>query len=105
MYKNLLFYERLMEAADTCGKSINCIERELGYPRNALYNYRNGTEPSATRLIEIAQYFGLSPEYLMGKVKSSSTSCPVNMFKQLPRPEKLKVLITAEDWARNQISK
>lgn len=41
----------------------------------------------------------------MGKVKSSSTTCPINMFKQLPRSEKLKAFITAEDWARNQILK
>ncbi|MCE2142273.1 helix-turn-helix domain-containing protein, partial [Streptococcus thermophilus] len=47
-------------------KSFNQVERDLGYPRNALHNYKNGVEPSGIRLIELAHYFGVTPEYLLG---------------------------------------
>ncbi|MGL5898276.1 MAG: helix-turn-helix domain-containing protein [Lactobacillaceae bacterium] len=58
------------------GKSTNQIERELGYPRNALHNYRTGSEPSATRLMELSQYFQLSPGYLMGVITNHVSKNP-----------------------------
>ncbi|WP_252899259.1 helix-turn-helix domain-containing protein [Lactococcus fujiensis] len=48
-------------------KSFNQVERELGYPRNALANYRLGKQPSARRLSELADFFDVSDEYLLEK--------------------------------------
>lgn len=62
-----MFYDRLKKLVVESHKSFNRIERELGYPRNALANYRLGKEPSAKRLAEIADYFGVPSEYLLGK--------------------------------------
>lgn len=45
---NDLFYHRLKELVESSGKSANQIERELGYPRNSLNNYKLGGEPSGT---------------------------------------------------------
>ncbi|WP_350356812.1 hypothetical protein ABLU29_00230 (plasmid) [Lactococcus lactis] len=41
-----LFYQRLMRKVKQTGKYLNEIERDLGYPRNALSNYRMGSKPS-----------------------------------------------------------
>lgn len=60
-------YLRLKELAQASEKSFNKIERELNYPRNALHNYKEGREPLGTRLIELAHYFGVTPEYLLGE--------------------------------------
>ena len=51
---NNLFYHRLKELVESSGKSANQIERELGYPRNSLNNYKLGGEPSGTRLIGLS---------------------------------------------------
>ncbi len=67
MIEETIFYSRLKQEIEKSGKSTNQIERELGYSRNALHNYKNGTEPSGTRLIEIAEYFHVSPKFLIGK--------------------------------------
>ena len=37
------FYERLKELAEASNKSFNQVEKELGYSRNALSNYKNKT--------------------------------------------------------------
>ena len=46
MAENQLFYPRLEELIRLSKKSFNQVERDLGYPRNALHNYKNGVEPS-----------------------------------------------------------
>lgn len=66
-----IFYDRLLEIISKSGRSCNFVERELGYPRNSLHNYRYGASPSAIRLIELSQYLGVYPEYLIGKTDIS----------------------------------
>ena len=59
------FYLRLVKLILAAGKSLNQVERELGLPRNALSNYKYRSEPGAYRLLMLAHYFGVSPEYLI----------------------------------------
>lgn len=61
-----IFYERLSRLIRLSGKSFNEVERELRYPRNALNGYKTGKIPSADRLLELAAYFEVTPEYLIG---------------------------------------
>jgi transcriptional regulator with XRE-family HTH domain len=61
-----MFYEILKSLAEEHSKSLNQIERELGYPRNALNQYKKGNIPSAKRTAEIAKYFGVTTNYLLG---------------------------------------
>ena len=65
-----MFYERLQLLASEVNKSINQIERELNYPRNALNAYKQGTIPSAKRTAEIAKYFNVTTDYLLGNTTS-----------------------------------
>lgn len=60
------FYERLKSLAEEKNKSFNQIERELNYPKNALNDYKKGKNPSAKRTAEIAKYFNVSIDYLLG---------------------------------------
>lgn len=74
------FYYRLKMLCDNAGKSINEVEKELNYPRNALHNYKEGRIPSGLRLVELSEFFSVSPEYLLGltdtkiKVKSNNST-------------------------------
>lgn len=63
----MTFYDRLKTLADEKSKSFNQIEKELNYPRNALNDYKKGKNPSAKRTAEIAEYFGVSTDYLLGR--------------------------------------
>ncbi len=105
MSTNNIFYDRLCESAKQTGKSMNCIERELGYSRNALSNYKNGTEPSAIRLIELAHYFHLSPEYLIGKERGFVSTSPRSVFESLNNEQKLEMLNISQEWWYIEIGK
>ncbi|MBO6349305.1 helix-turn-helix transcriptional regulator [Enterococcus casseliflavus] len=59
-------FERIKELAKKQGKSLNKVEEELGYGRNVLYRLKS-SNPSAERLQEIANYFGVSVDYLLGR--------------------------------------
>lgn len=103
MGENYIFYERLMKSIEQSGKSINYIERELGYSRNALHNYKDGTEPSGRRLVKLAKYFNLSPEYLIGETDDISSTCPEIIFYHLSERQKREMLKVSQEWGYSKI--
>lgn len=103
MTENHLFYNRLMKAVKQSGKSMNCIERELGYTRNALNNYKNGTEPSGSRLVELAQYFKIYPEYLIGKTDEVYPIYFAREFQHLRDDQKMEILKISQEWGNSKI--
>ncbi|AWN65403.1 MULTISPECIES: helix-turn-helix domain-containing protein [Lactococcus] len=103
MRKNNLFYNRLLEQVRLRNTSINQIERELGYPRNALHNYKLGREPSATRLVELANYFDVSPQYLIGENNEIPERSLEMFFKKLSIKDKKEILRISVLWFLKQI--
>lgn len=59
-------FEKIKELADKQGISINKLEENLGLSRNTIYNIKT-KKPSAERLQEIADYFNVSTDYLLGR--------------------------------------
>lgn len=105
MIEETIFYSRLKEEFKKTRKSTNQIERELGYSRNALHNYKNGMEPSGKRLIEIAEYFHVSSQFLIGKTEISSVNSPITIFEKLSDVQKFEMLKLCHNWSENMIKK
>jgi len=59
-------FEKIKELAKKRGKSLGQVEEDLGYGRNTLYKIKNST-PNAERIAEIADYFNVSTDYLLGR--------------------------------------
>lgn len=59
-------FDRIKELAKKQGLSINSLEEKLGYSRNTIYNLKN-SKPSIERISEIADYFNVSTDYLLGR--------------------------------------
>ena len=59
-------FETVKELCKKNGISLNTLEEKLGYSRNALYKLKT-QKPSAERLQEIADYFNVSTDYLLGR--------------------------------------
>ncbi|HEL1984375.1 TPA: helix-turn-helix transcriptional regulator [Streptococcus suis] len=59
-------FEKIKELAKMQGKSLGTVEENLGYGRNTLYKIKNST-PNAERIAEIANYFNVSTDYLLGR--------------------------------------
>ncbi len=59
-------FDRIKELAKKQGLSINSLEEKLGYSKNTIYNLKN-SKPSTERISEIADYFNVSTDYLLGR--------------------------------------
>lgn len=62
-------FEKIKELAKKRGKSLGQVEEDLGYGRNTLYKIKNST-PNAERIAEIANYFNVSTDYLLGRTEN-----------------------------------
>ena len=66
-------FEKIKELAKKRGKSLGQVEEYLGYGRNTLYKIKNST-PNAERIAEIANYFNVSTDYLLGRTDNPAIS-------------------------------
>src|SRR5215469_8679238 len=60
------FYERIKLLAKEQQKTLQQVEQDLGYGKKSLYEYKKRQAP-ANRVTELAQYFNVSADYLLGK--------------------------------------
>lgn len=58
--------EKIKELAKKRGISLAKLEEKLGYSTNYFYTLKTKT-PNSDRLQEIADYFGVSTDYLLGR--------------------------------------
>lgn len=84
------FYNRLQELAKKKGKSFHQIEVDLGYSKNSFYNYKT-KKPTADNLNKIAEYFGVTSDYLLG-----NTDTPEPPSSQLE--ENINKSFQYKDW-------
>ncbi|MGP6387819.1 helix-turn-helix domain-containing protein [Streptococcus dysgalactiae] len=61
-----LAFDRIKELADKQGISLNELELKLNFSTNYLYSLKKGN-PKSDRLQEIADYFHVSTDYLLGR--------------------------------------
>lgn len=73
-------FERIKFLADRQKKSLNKVEEDLGYGKNVLYRLKN-TSPSADRLQELADYFDVSTDYLLGRTDDQVTQKELSQTK------------------------
>lgn len=59
-------FERIKELAKKQGLSINSLEEKMGYSRNTIYALKRN-KPGSEKLQEIADYFQVSTDYLLGR--------------------------------------
>lgn len=64
-----LAFDRIKELADKQKISLNILEEKLGCSTNYLYSLKKGN-PKSDRLQEIADYFGVSTDYLLGRTEN-----------------------------------
>lgn len=59
-------FERIKDLASKQGLSLNQLETRLGISTNSLYGIKKAN-PKSDRLQEIANYFNVSTDYLLGR--------------------------------------
>ena len=64
-------FDRIKNLADSRGKSIVDVEADLGLSKNYLYKWKKSA-PNSTKLIEVADYFNVSTDYLLGRKEKNN---------------------------------
>lgn len=63
-----MFYDVYIELCHNNGKSPSAVAQELGINKSNVSNWKNnGYTPRGAVLNKIAEYFGVSVDYLLGK--------------------------------------
>lgn len=65
-------FERVRELAKSHSKTMKQVTLDLDYSENYFYSLKSGKQPSSKRLKEIANYFNVSTDYLLGNTDDSS---------------------------------
>jgi len=83
-------YEQIRDIAKMKGYSINKLEQELGFARSSINKF-NKNKPSIDKLRQIADFLGVSVEYLLtGKDTCNGGLTEMEqdvlqLFRQLPK--------------------
>lgn len=64
-------FERLKKLCDEQGISVNTLEEKIGFGRNTLYSWKNNV-PKGSNLTAVADYFGTSVDYLLGRTNQKN---------------------------------
>lgn len=62
-------FDRVKKLADKQKISILELEMKLGFGKNSLYRWKNSA-PASDKLQKVADYFGVSTDYLLGRTDS-----------------------------------
>lgn len=65
-------FERIKFLAKKHSKTMKQVTIDLGYSENYFYSLKSGKQPSAEKLTEIANYFNVSVDYLLGREEKKS---------------------------------
>ncbi len=77
-------FEIVKDLCEKKGISLNTLEEKLELGKNSLYGLKRN-QPSAERLQQIADYFNVSTDYLLGRTdnpniaKDGDTSAPLDL--------------------------
>ena len=62
-----MFWERLIKICNERGTSPTAVVKALKISGGSVTKWKNGSIPNGTTLLKLADYFGVSVEYLKGK--------------------------------------
>ena len=65
-----MFWNTFVELCSKNKVSPNAVCKELGFSNATATKWKNGSEPRDTTCNKIADYFGVSVDYLLGKTPS-----------------------------------
>ena len=70
-----MFFDQFKQLCDSAGKSPSAVGRELGISSGAVSMWKTGARrPRTDQLQKIADYFGVSIDYLLGIEKAATLS-------------------------------
>ena len=90
-----MFWDNFKTLCTQAGKAPNTIAKELGIPSGSITAWSNGTNPRNTTLVKIADYFGVTTDYLISDIKKE-LAIPEDdeLLRKINSRPKVKELVT-----------
>lgn len=70
----MTFWEVFKELCDKSGKRPNPVGKEIGVSSATIAKWKAGSVPNGETLVMIADYFGCSTDYLLGRVNEPTAT-------------------------------
>lgn len=78
--RKLIIVERIRKLIEQNGITVNSFQKKMGFSNSLIKSWETN-DPSAYKVIQIADYFGVSVDYLLGR---TDEMLPPNTSLQLP---------------------
>lgn len=65
-------FEKIKKLAQRRGINLKKVSFDLGFSENYFYTLKQGAQIPADRLAKVADYFGVSTDYLLGRVENEN---------------------------------
>ena len=65
-----MFWNNLVRLCKQNGTKPNPLAKKLGIASGTVTAWKNGSIPQANTLLKLADYFGVTPDYLLGKTET-----------------------------------
>ena len=88
-------FEIVKDLCEKQGISLNTLEEKLELGKNSLYGLKRN-QPSAERLQQIADYFNVSTDYLLGRTDSPRIASNASIIDTDPIEEQTLVMFRKE---------
>lgn len=103
----MTFYEKYVQLCNQVDKSPSAVAIELKLGKPSVSRWKSGTKPRDSSVLKVANYFGVSPEWLKGETDDPSAGIkkdPVPKDEVVSEP-KQKLLDAIDDLTDEQCSK
>lgn len=94
-----MFYDNLIKLCDEHNVKITPLVVSCGGSKSSPLNWKNGASPNSDIVIKLAEYFGVSTDYLLlGKEPELSDRQQqlLNLFSQLSEENQTKIIERVE---------
>lgn len=91
-----MFFEIYVRLCNDIGKTPSAVALEMGIAKPTVTRWKNGSNPNSATLYKVADYFGVTVEYLLGEESNKKSPTPEGAelfpgYSDLTEEEKQKV--------------
>ena len=105
-----MFYEKYVRLCNSVGKTPSSVALEMGIAKPTVTRWKNGSNPSSATLLKVADYFGVSSEFLTDDSKKEKPAPEIGsrlaeiefIFSQLTPSRQTKLLELARLYLDDQ---
>lgn len=93
-----IFFERFSELSKEIGESPNSVAKKLGISSGSVTAWKKGADPRNATVIKLADFFGVSVDYLLGNVNEPYFYLDTNKIKsEINKIDKKEPILTEKD--------